>query len=99
MPTKITVTKNDLEQALEYRGDSTIDNTCYCILAIAAKRQILNAFSVGFYSVHSREGASIGEFEQRADCYRLTAAFDERRYDDVRSMLPLTLTFHPDLGK
>ena len=98
---EITVTENDLDLAIELTRQSEVSNTrdicATCILAVAVQRQIENAKRVGFHSVHdANTDKSLGRLYPRQACDSLTSPFDEKDYDAVRALLPLTLTFERD---
>jgi hypothetical protein len=98
---EITVTEDDLNLAIELTRQSkestTRDICATCILAVAVQRQIEQAKRVGFNSVHDAEtDKSLGHLYPRQTCNTVTSLFDDENYDEVRALLPLTLTFERD---
>jgi hypothetical protein len=93
---QVIVTQEDLENAIKLRGtQNTI--TGICVVALAVRRQVKGATSVGINSVHNDSGI-MGYLKPRSLCSRLEEHFDEERDEDARAMLPLKLTFEPIAG-
>jgi hypothetical protein len=98
---KLIVTEAHLYQAIKETEDlesipvSSRDNetggfSSRCILAVAA-RQLTDVKRCGY---HTFGNANVGYFvEPEDDCINMVQLFDDKQYEEVRQLLPLTFTY------